>query len=241
MVLEKTLESPLDCKIHPVHPKGSQSWIFTERTDVEAETPVLWPPHTKSWLIWKDPDAGRDWGQEEKGMTGWDGWMASPTQWTWVWVDSGSWCWTGRLGMLRFTGSQRVGHDWATELNWCPFLFLFHQWVPATTLFWYYINLILKTSNYKYPLLPKSVFVSKFGTWEHGHRGHLCLSYPLFGCQSRRIKELCTRKLTLPYGQTWTHEEWCVAVSIDLPELSFHPRRKHLSCCFLPTVLFLSP
>ena len=70
VVLEKTLESPLDCKeIQPVHPKGDQSWVFIGRTDVEAETPILWPPHAKSWLIRKDPDAGRDWGQEEKGMT----------------------------------------------------------------------------------------------------------------------------------------------------------------------------
>ena len=70
VVLEKTLESPLDCKeIQPVHPKGDQSWVFIGRTDTEAETPILWPPHAKSWLIGKDPDAGRDWGQEEKGMT----------------------------------------------------------------------------------------------------------------------------------------------------------------------------
>ena len=70
VVLEKTLESLLDCKeIQPVHPKGDQSWVFIGRTDVEAETPILWPPDMKSWLIWKDPDAGKDWGQEEKGMT----------------------------------------------------------------------------------------------------------------------------------------------------------------------------
>ena len=70
MVLEKTVESPLDCKeIQPVHPKGNQSWIFIGRTTVEAETPVLWPPDVKSWLIWKDPDAGKVWGQEEKGTT----------------------------------------------------------------------------------------------------------------------------------------------------------------------------
>ena len=70
VVLEKTLESPLDCKeIQPVHPKEDQSWVFIGRTDSEAETPILWPPHAKSWLIGKDPDAGRDWGQEEKGMT----------------------------------------------------------------------------------------------------------------------------------------------------------------------------
>ena len=81
LVLEKTLESPLDCKeIHPVHPKGDQSWVFIGRTDAKAETPILWPPHVKSWLIGKDPDAGRDWGQEEKGttedeMAGWHHWL----------------------------------------------------------------------------------------------------------------------------------------------------------------------
>ena len=81
VVLEKTLESPLDCKeIQPVHPKGNQSWIFIGRTDAEAETPILWPPDVKNWLIWKDPDAGKDWGQEEKGMiedemVGWHYWL----------------------------------------------------------------------------------------------------------------------------------------------------------------------
>ena len=70
VVLEKTLESPLDCKkIQPVHPKGDQSWVFLGRIDAEAETPIFWPPHVKSWLIGKDPDTGRDWGQEEKGIT----------------------------------------------------------------------------------------------------------------------------------------------------------------------------
>ena len=70
VVLEKTLESPLDCKeVQPVHPKGNKSWIFVGRTDAEAETPILWPPDGKNWLIGKDPDAGRDWGQEEKGTT----------------------------------------------------------------------------------------------------------------------------------------------------------------------------
>ena len=81
VVLQKTLESTLDCKeIQPVHPKGDQSWVFIGRTDVEAETPVLWPPHAKGWLTGKAPDAGRDWGQEEKGMTedemaGWHHWL----------------------------------------------------------------------------------------------------------------------------------------------------------------------
>ena len=70
VVLENTLKGPLNCKeIQPVHPKGDQSWVFIGRTDVEGETPILWPPYVKSWLIWKDPDAGKDWGQEEKVMT----------------------------------------------------------------------------------------------------------------------------------------------------------------------------
>ena len=120
VVLEKTLKSPLDCKeIQTVHPKGNQSWMFIGRTNVEAKTPILWPTDAKRWLIWKDPDAEKDWRQEEKGMIkGWDGWMASPTQWTWVWVSSGSWWWTGRPGMLQSMGLQRVRPDWATELNW---------------------------------------------------------------------------------------------------------------------------
>ena len=92
VVLEKTLEKSLDCKeVQPVHPKGDQSWVFIETANAKAEALVLWPPDLKSWLIGKDPDPGRDWGQEEKGTTGWDGWMASPTWWTWFWVDSGSW------------------------------------------------------------------------------------------------------------------------------------------------------
>ena len=119
VVLEKTLESPLDCKeIHlgwmPVHPKGNQSLIFIGRTDVKAESPILWPPDAKNWLIWKDPVAGKDWRQEEKGLTE----DELVTQRTWVWVNSGSWRWTGRPGVLQSMGLQRVWHDWATELNW---------------------------------------------------------------------------------------------------------------------------
>ena len=106
----------LNCKeIQPVHSKGDQSWVFIRRTDAEAETPILWAPHAKSWLLGKDPDAGRDWGQEE-------------TWWAWVWVNSGSWWWTGRPGVLRFMGLQRVGHDWATELNWIESDFLMSRW-----------------------------------------------------------------------------------------------------------------
>ena len=119
----RTLESPLDCKeIQPVHSEGDQSWVFFDRTDAKAETPILWPPHAKSWLI------GRLWCWEGLGAggegddRGWDGWMASPTWWTWVWVNSGSWWWTGWPGVLQFMGSPRVGHDWATELNGTPAL-----------------------------------------------------------------------------------------------------------------------
>ena len=123
VVLEKTLESPLDCKeIQPVHPKGDQSWVFIGKNDAKAETPILWPPHAKSWLIGKDPDAGRDWGQEEKGMTedemaGWHHWL-----------DGHEFGWTPGVGDgqggLAFCDSW--GHkeldmtellNW-TELNW---------------------------------------------------------------------------------------------------------------------------
>ena len=120
VVLEKTLENPLDCKeIQPVHPKGNPSWIFIGRTDTEAEALILWPPDVKNWLIWKDCNAGKDWRHKEEGDDrGWDGWMASPTQWMWVWVNFGSWWCTGRPGVLQSMGLQRVGHDVVTELKW---------------------------------------------------------------------------------------------------------------------------
>ena len=109
VVLEKTLESPLDCKeVQLVYPKGNQSWVFIGRTDAEAETPIPWPP----WW-WEGLGAGGE-GDDR----GWDSWMASPIRWTWVWVNSGSWWWTGRPGVLRFMGSQRLGRDWVTEQNW---------------------------------------------------------------------------------------------------------------------------
>ena len=125
LVLEKTLESPLDCKeIQPVHPKGDQSWVFIGKTDVDAETPILWPRDAKSWLTGKDPDAEKRFREGGEGDDrGWDGWMASLTWWTWVWVDSWSWWWIGRPGMLWFMGLQRVGHNWATELNWTELQF----------------------------------------------------------------------------------------------------------------------
>ena len=111
----------LDWKeIQPFHPKGDQSWVFIGRTDVEAETPILatWCKeltHLKRSWCWDRLRAGG-----EGDNRGWDGWMASPTQWTWVWIGFRSWWWTGTPGMLQFMRLQRVGHDWATELNWVP-------------------------------------------------------------------------------------------------------------------------
>ena len=122
VVLERTLESPLDCKeIQPVHPKGNQSWVFIGRTDAEAETPVLWPPYAKSWLIGKDPDAGRDWGQEGKGDDrGWDGWMAITDSMEMglsrlreLVMDREAW----RAAIHGVSKSQTRLSDW-TELNW---------------------------------------------------------------------------------------------------------------------------
>ena len=120
MVLEKTLESPLDCKeIQPVHPKGDQFWVFTGRTDAEAETLNTLASWCKELTHWKRPWCWEGLGAGGEGDNrGWDGWMASLTRWTWVWMGSGSWWWTGRPGVLWSTGSQRVRQDWPTELNW---------------------------------------------------------------------------------------------------------------------------
>ena len=115
VVLEKTLESPLDCKIKPVNPKGSRLRIFIGRTDAEAEAPILWLSDTKSWLC-KNPDAGKDWGQEkeratEDKMVGWH----HPTQWTWVQANFRKWWSTGKPGVLQSIGLQRVGHVWVNK------------------------------------------------------------------------------------------------------------------------------
>ena len=113
VVLKKTLVSPLDSKkVQPINPKGSQSWIFIERTDAEAEAPILWPPDAKNWLIRKEPDAGERLKAGGEGYNrGWDGWMASLTSWIWVWASSRNWWRTGKPAALQSLGSQRVRHS----------------------------------------------------------------------------------------------------------------------------------
>ena len=119
VVLEKTLESPLDYKeIQPVHSAGDQSWVFMLGLMLKLKLQYFGhlmrraDSFEKTWC-WERLKAGG-----EGDNRGWDGWMASPTWWTWVWVNSGKWWWTGRPGVLWFMGSQRVGHDWATKPNW---------------------------------------------------------------------------------------------------------------------------
>ena len=118
VVLEKTLESPLDCKeIQPVHPKGDKSWVFIGRSDVELKLQYFGHLMQRADSFEKTLMLGKIEGGR-RGDRGWDGWMASLTRWTWVWVGSGSWWWTGRPGVLQLVESQRIGHDWVTELNW---------------------------------------------------------------------------------------------------------------------------
>ena len=116
VVFEKTLESPLDCKeIKPVHPKGNQSWLFTGRTNGEAEAPIHLMRRTDS--LEKTLMLGKTYGRRRRGRQRMR-WLDGITNsWTWVWVNSGSWWWTGRPGLLQSMGLQRVGHDWVTELN----------------------------------------------------------------------------------------------------------------------------
>ena len=117
VVWEKTLESPLDCKIQPVHSKGDQPWDFFGRNDAKAETPVLWPPHVKSWLIGKDSDAGRDWGQEQKGttedkMAGWHHWLNGCES---EWTPGGG---DGQGGLACCDSWGRKESDTTERLNW---------------------------------------------------------------------------------------------------------------------------
>ena len=124
VVLDKTLESPLDSKeIQPVHPEGDQSWIFIGRIDIKLKLQLLWPPECKELTHWKRP-----WCCErlkaggERDDRGWDAWMTSLTQWRWVSVNTRGWWWTGKPGMLQSMLLQRVGQDWATELNFAFYI-----------------------------------------------------------------------------------------------------------------------
>ena len=118
VVLEKTLESPLGCKeIQPVHSKGDQPWVFFGKNDAKSETPVLLATSCEELTHWKRLWCWEGLGAGGKGDgKGWDGWMASPTQWMWVWVNSRRW-WTGKPGVLWFMGLQRVRHGWVTEMT----------------------------------------------------------------------------------------------------------------------------
>ena len=120
VVLEKTLERPLECKeIKPVLSKGNHSWIFIGRTDAEAKSPILWPLEARTDSLEKNLILGKIEGGRQRGWhTGWDGWMASLTQWTWVWASSRSLWWTGKPDVLQSMASQIVGHNWVTELDW---------------------------------------------------------------------------------------------------------------------------
>ena len=136
VVLDKTFESPLDSKeIQPVHPKGNQSWIHIGRTHAEAETPILWPPDAKNWLIRKDPDAGKDWRGEGKETTEDD--ITDPMDMS---MSKLQW-WTGKPDVLQSMGLQRVGHNWATELNWI-------SWSSILHIKFYILKIISSLRNY---------------------------------------------------------------------------------------------
>ena len=152
VVLKKTVESLLDCReIQPVHPKENQSWLFIGRMDAEAETLATW---CEELTHWKRP---RCWERLKAGGEGddrrWNGWMASQTQWTWVWVSSMSWWWIEKPGVLQSMGSQKVGHDWTTELivdlqyfdsfccraKWVSYIYIYTHIYP----FFFNINLFI--------------------------------------------------------------------------------------------------
>ena len=127
VVLDKTLESPLDCKgIQPVHPKGDQSWVFIGRMMLRLKFQYFGHLVRRVDSLEKALMLGGIEGRRRRGQQRMRCWMASPTRWRWVWVNSGRWWWTGSPGVLQFMGSQRVGQDWATELNWTEIIILYY-------------------------------------------------------------------------------------------------------------------
>ena len=148
LVLEKTLENPLDCKeIQTVHPKGNQSWIFIGRTYAKAEAPILWPPDVRADSLEKTLMLGKIEGRRKRNNRGQSGWMVSLTQWTWVWASSGRWWRTGKPGVLQPIGLQKVGHDWVTEQQLSLHdLSLHHWWIyypPSLQPYTYILSLDL--------------------------------------------------------------------------------------------------
>ena len=185
VVLEKTLESPLDCKeIQPVHPKGDQSWVFIGRTDVEAETPILWPPDGKSWLIGKGPDAGRNWGQEkgttEDEMVGWHHWLDGyGSGWTpGVGDGQGGLACCGSWGCKESDTTEQL--NW-TELNWKSIELEIQReisWIPNTNIdmvksnrplfsFSKAIWFLLPLAHLGYGVFLKTSFLSLFACIKH--------------------------------------------------------------------------
>ena len=138
VVLEKTLQSPLDCKeIQPVNPKENQSWISLEGLMLKLKLQYFDHRMWRTDSFEKTLMLGKIEGRKRKGWQGWDGWMASPNQWTWVWVNSGSWWWAGKPGVLQSMGSQRVRHNQLTELNWTD-----EHW-DACMCFFFNLNLFI--------------------------------------------------------------------------------------------------
>ena len=198
VVLGKTHESPLDCKeIKPVNPKGNQSWIFTKRTDAEA--PILPPSDAKNWLTGKDLDDGKDWRQEEKGMTEDEMIGASPTQWTWVWASSRRWWRTGKPGVLQSMGSQRVRHDWVTEKQkQFKILFTVNTFVQVKD--WCGWSKELLPPAFDFRMSPKIFTLDKHPCdWTSLQVGH----------HSSKPSWLCELVLSSYLGSFWMCWPWC--------------------------------
>ena len=186
VVLEKTLESPLDCKIKPVNPKGNEPWIFIGRTDAEAETPIFWPPDSKNWFFGKDPDAGKDWRQEEKGttedeMVGWHHRLDGRKFELAPGVVDGQ----GSLVYCSPWGSPTVRPHWATELEHKPQLYG-ARWPEGGAL-----------TLWEEAALQARRFFSEY-SWANGNPRALCLALWSSFLHSKRVLPLLCRDLHLP-------------------------------------------